>query len=216
MSGARSLFPCTPMTKFLALPFRGRWFVMQGGDTLNVNHHMAFEPQWYGIDFARVGGPAERDLGPDTIARCEDFYGWGAEVLAPVDGTVVDVDDQQPDNELGVKDPTHPAGNYVILEHAERFYCLAHFQCGSLRVHVGDRIIQGQVLGSCGNSGNSDFPHIHLHVSDASRFDQGRGTNMVFGPIDVELSGKRFTNVEWPLTRGLFVANHQSALRAHR
>src|SRR5436190_1218353 len=24
----------------LSLPFRGRWFVMQGGDTLNVNHHM--------------------------------------------------------------------------------------------------------------------------------------------------------------------------------
>jgi hypothetical protein len=34
---------------------------------------------------------------------------------------------------------------------------------------------------------------------------------MVFGPIDVELTGSMFTNVNWPLIRGLFVRNHASA-----
>ena len=29
----------------LALPFEGRWFVLQSGDTPNMNHHMRFPPK---------------------------------------------------------------------------------------------------------------------------------------------------------------------------
>jgi len=36
------------------LPFMGRWFVMQGGDTPNVNHHMDVVAQWYGLDHTHV------------------------------------------------------------------------------------------------------------------------------------------------------------------
>ena len=31
--------------------------------------------------------------------------------------------------------------------------------------------------------------------------------NPVFGPINIELTGKQFVQVAWPLIRGLFVAN---------
>jgi hypothetical protein len=47
----------------LTLPFQGRWFVAQGGDTPNVNHHMAVQAQWYGIDFAKVGGAQRPRIG---------------------------------------------------------------------------------------------------------------------------------------------------------
>ena len=194
----------------LRLPFDGRWFVMQGGDTVNVNHHMAFEPQWYAVDFAKLGGSVDRELSRCTPSRCADFFGWEAEVLAPVDGTVVIVEDQWPDNELGVHDPSHPAGNHVVIVHSNAFYWLAHFKRGSIAVRVGDQVRRAQPLGLCGNSGNSDFPHIHLHVSSSPRFTEGRGQNMVFGPIDVELTGSLFTNVSWPLIRGVFVRNHLS------
>src|SRR4051812_15454342 len=60
----------------LQLPFEGVWFVMQGGDTINVNQHMASAAQAFAIDFAKVGGPSQRQLsttaGPPT--RIEDFY----------------------------------------------------------------------------------------------------------------------------------------------
>ena len=73
---------------------------------------------------------------------------------------------------------------------------------------TGDHVTRGQFLGRCGNSGNSDFPHIHLHVQDQPTLNMGNGINPVFSDINVELNGKLFENVAWPLIRGLFVVPH--------
>lgn len=192
----------------LQLPFNGRWFVMQGGDTPNVNQHVSMPAQAFAVDFAKVGGVAGRQLAPGTPRKVEDFYSWGEPVLAPADGTVVSAENDRPDNPLGQKDPTHPAGNHVVIKLADgRFAFLAHMQKASVAVKAGDSVRRGQRLGLCGNSGNSDFPHIHLHVQDTPDLNVGRGINAVFGPIDVELTGKQFVQVTWPLIRGLFVSN---------
>jgi hypothetical protein len=70
-----------------------------------------------------------------------------------------------------------------------------------------DSVRKAQPLGLGGNSENSNFPHVHLHVQDTPTFNEGTGQNPVFGPIDVELTGKRLNAVTWPLIRGLFVSN---------
>jgi len=109
----------------------------------------------------------------------------------------------RPDNPLGTKDAESPGGNHVVLKLAERrFVFLAHMQRGSVPVKPGDAVRRGQRLGVCGNSGNSDFPHVHLHVQDTPDLNKGRGQTAVFGPINVELSGKQFPGVSWPLIRG--------------
>ncbi len=192
------------------LPFNGRWFVMQGGDTPNVNQHMNVRAQWFGLDFAKVGGPSQRELTRTASpSRAEDFYSWGEPVLAPADGDVAAVIDALPDNPLGVKDAGHPAGNHVVITVAPaRFVILAHFQRATISVKAGQRVKRGQVLGKCGNSGNSDFPHVHMHVQDTAELNAGNGQNAAFADINVELTGKSFENVTWPLIRGLFVANH--------
>ena len=200
---------CAASAQEYRLPFDGRWFVLQAGDTLNVNHHMALRAQWYGIDFARVGGPEGRELVRTNGATVDDFHCWGAEVLAPVAGTVIAVADDQPDNPPGRKDPTHPLGNHVVLKAAEDQYVfLAHFRREPAVVRVGERVERGRRVGRCGNSGHSDFPHVHMHVQDGPTFNVGQGRNIVFTAIDVELAGKPFTQVDWPLTGGLFVRNH--------
>ncbi len=192
----------------LSLPFNGRWFVVHAGDTPNVNHHMSLPAQAYGIDFAKVGGASGRELArgkPDSVS---DFYSWGETVLAPASGTVVTVVAGLPDNPLGSKDLTNPAGNHVVIQIAEdRFVFLAHLQQGTVTVTAGDSVLRAQPLGLGGNSGNSDFPHVHLHVQDTPTFNKGTGQNPVFGPIDVELTGMRLEAVTWPLISGLFVAN---------
>ena len=181
---------------------------MQGGDTPNVNEHMRLPAQWFGIDFAKVGGSSQRELASGTPSKVEDFFSWGQPVLAPIDGEVITVVDALPDNPLGTKDPQHPAGNYVVIKAAaDRFVFLAHMQRGSVSVKVGQQLKRGQRLGLCGNSGNSDFPHIHMHVQDNAELNAGQGQNPVFADITVELTGKRFSNVTWPLIRGLFVSN---------
>ena len=148
----------------LQLPFNGKWFVMQGGDTVNVNQHMTTPAQAFGIDFAKVGGLGDRQLsssqGPPT--RLEDFYSWGESVLSPADGTIVFVANDRPDNPLGTKDAAQPAGNHVVIKTGTgNFLYVAHMQRGSVLMKPGDPVTVGQVIGKCGNSGNSDFPHIH-------------------------------------------------------
>lgn len=192
----------------LQLPFSGRWFVMQGGDTPNVNLHMTSEAQAFGIDFAKVGGPSQRELTHGTPTSVEDFLSWGEPVLSPADGTIVSVVNDLPDNALGIKDTEHPAGNYLVLQiAADRFVYLAHMQRGSVSVKAGDVVARGQRVGLCGNSGNTGFPHVHLHVQDTGEFGVGQGQNPVFGVINVELTGQQFASVAWPLIRGLFVWN---------
>ena len=196
----------TAIAQEYRLPFEGRWFVMQGGDTPNVNHHMAVTAQWYGIDFTKVGGPSQRALVQSTGAENEDFYAWGAPVLSPVDGEIVGVVDEFPDNPLGTKDTRNPAGNYIAIRAAsDRYVFLAHLQRKSIVVKPGQRVVRGQLLGKCGNSGNTDFPHIHMHVQDAATFGEGVGQNVTFSKINVELAGKQFHTVDWPLIKGLFV-----------
>jgi murein DD-endopeptidase MepM/ murein hydrolase activator NlpD len=169
---------------------------------------MRSRAQAYGIDFAKVGGPQQRELTRRTPAAVADFYAWGAPILAPADGEVVAVVNDLPDNPIGVKDTTNPAGNQIVLRiAANRYVFLAHAQRGSITVEPGASVQRGMPIAACGNSGNSDFPHIHLHIQDAPTPGSGTGQNPVFGPIDVELTGKRFETVTWPLIRGLFVSN---------
>jgi murein DD-endopeptidase MepM/ murein hydrolase activator NlpD len=41
-----------------------------------------------------------------------------------------------------------------------------HLRAGSVRVHAGDRVHKGEVIGALGFSGDSTGPHLHLHVAD--------------------------------------------------
>jgi hypothetical protein len=193
----------------LHLPFSGRWFVMAGGDTLNVNHHMSVRAQWYAIDFMKVGGADGRSLNKSDGKMLEDYYSWGEPVLSPVDGVIETVIDEFPDNLLGVRDTKNVGGNYVVIKVAtDRYVFLCHFQKGSISVKSGEHVKVGQTIGKCGNSGNTYEPHIHMHMQDAPTFGGGTGQNLIFKSIDVELTGKKFTNVDWPMICGLFVSNH--------
>lgn len=192
----------------LHLPFNGRWFVMQGGDTLNVNQHMSVRAQWYGLDLMKVGGAENRSLEKTDGGKIEDYYSWGEAVISPAAGTVESAVDGLPDNPLGKKDAKHLTGNHVVIKVAtNQFVFIAHLQKGSVSVKAGEQIKVGQLLGKCGNSGNSDAPHVHMHMQDTPTLNEGLGQNLIFKGINVELNGKTFETVDWPLIRGLFVWN---------
>ena len=192
----------------LSLPFNDRAFVVAAGDTLNVNPHVADPAQFYGIDFAQVGGPSGHELTRGGATSVEDFFCWDRPVIAPAAGVVVSVVDDLADQPLGSKDPKNPAGNHVVIQIGEAlFLFLAHLKQDTVTVKPGEGVRRAQAVGLCGNSGNTDFPHIHLHIQDSPIFNSGTGQNPIFGPIDVELTGKRFEAVTWPLISGLFVSN---------
>ncbi len=198
----------------LSLPFNGRGFVFAAGDTPNVNHHVMQPAQRYGVDFALVGGPSGRELTRGGSTNLEDYFCWDEPVIAPAGGVVVGIVDDLPDQPLGSKDPGNPAGNHVVIKTGEGlFLFLAHLKRNTVAVKPNERVQRVQTLGLCGNSGNTDFPHIHLHIQDSPIFNSGTGQNPIFGPIDVELTEKQFKAVTWPLISGLFVSNTEKPER---
>lgn len=199
------LFGNTLWAQPVRLPSASPLFVMQGGDTRNVNHHMVAHSQEFGVDFTVVGGSVGRELSRAPGTHVEDFYCWNSVVLSPVAGRVVESADSLPDNAIGTKDGDHPLGNHVVIRQRDRYLYVAHLRQHSLRVKTGDNVAAGQAIGRCGNSGNSDYPHIHVHATNSPNFGEASGINLIYGPMRVNLAGKTFENVEWPLLQGLWV-----------
>jgi murein DD-endopeptidase MepM/ murein hydrolase activator NlpD len=175
------------------LPFKGEWFTFWGGTNEVVNYHYVTEAQRYAFDFI-ILKDGKSYQGDKEVN--ENYYAFGQEVIAPADGTVVEVENEQEDNVPGEMDPFNPAGNYVILDHGNGEYSLlAHFKQGSILVQPGDVVKQGDVLGLVGNSGNSSEPHIHFQVMDAPSLNDGKSINI------------KFKGIKDPITQGDFVKN---------
>jgi len=78
------------------------------------------------------------------------------------------------------------AGNHVILSLRNGHYAFyAHLQPGSIRIKPGDRVRRGQVLGLLGNSGNSNAPHLHFHISNGDSWFASEGVPFLFDSFEV-------------------------------
>ena len=144
---------------WISLPFYGSWRMSQGIDGAFTHQG----PWRFAYDFQAVD--AQGAIFRARGERLEDYYSFGSPVVAAGPGIVRAVVDQVPDNSLGVPNYAQNWGNYVIIEHTEsRFSCVAHLKKGSICVAQGDRVKRGQVLGQCGNSGRSLFPHLHFQM----------------------------------------------------
>lgn len=148
------------------LPFKGEWYTFWGGTNELINYHYAHPSQRYAIDWIITKNGQSYEGDPSLN---ESYYAFGEEVLAPAAGTVIAVENSIADNPVGQMNPSQPEGNYVMIDHGNGEYSLlAHFQQHSIQVNLGDKVETGDVLGNCGNSGNSSEPHIHYHVVDSS------------------------------------------------
>jgi murein DD-endopeptidase len=165
----------------LASPLRGGDWLAANGPSNGSEHRRALMAvngkariaQRFAIDWVKFG-PDGR-LAHDDVSINANWYGYGSEVLAVADGTVVAIEDGIRENVPLTNTFAVPitietiAGNYAILDVGERRYAMfMHLQPGSLRVTAGSKVRQGQVLGLLGNSGNSDAPHLHFQITDGS------------------------------------------------
>ncbi|MCR6644310.1 MAG: peptidoglycan DD-metalloendopeptidase family protein [Terricaulis sp.] len=148
------------------VPFEGEWMATGAGGSGATNHHDRIASQKYAADLAALcaDGRAFRGAGVTHEESCT----FGARVLSPVDGVVAHVLDGLPDGESKQVLP----GNHVVIRFGEDHYvALAHFQQGSILVREGDAVRAGQEIARAGNSGNSDFAHLHIHVQDGPVYD---------------------------------------------
>ena len=156
--------------------------------TLNGQDFLA---QRYAVDFIKYedGRLWEGDDPQDLDA----WYTYGQDALAVVDGTVSSVLDGDADITPFEPNPVprnvdNITGNHVIIDMGNGLFVVyAHLQPGSLEVEVGDEVQVGDKLALVGNSGNTDAPHLHIHVMDANHVVQSHGVPFVFD--DYEMLG---------------------------
>ena len=60
------------------------------------------------------------------------------------------------------------------------YVLLAHLRAGSVVVAVGDPVHEGVAVASCGNSGNSTQPHLHVQATDSTDWEHARGLPIAF------------------------------------
>ncbi|HWS78904.1 MAG TPA: M23 family metallopeptidase [Thermomonas sp.] len=178
----------------LSFPLRGEVFVHDGHD-LNAHHrrlditggmttHFGITGNFmrYAHDF--VVTDAQGRLFRTDGAVPEDWYGYGAAVLAAGDGVVRDMHDGMADNRKGAPPPFDQAalmknlrlflGNYVLVDHGNGEYSLyAHLKQGSVAVKPGQRIARGERLGAMGMSGDAFLVHLHYQLQSGPGFEEG-------------------------------------------
>ena len=186
-------------------PFEGQWFVVWGGDTPELNYHHESRAQRFAFDFLVQDEDGQSHRGDGL--KNEDYYAFGLPVLAPADGVVTDVITGVRDNIPGSMNPIFAGGNAVVIRHQENeVSVLAHFQQGSICVKPGERVRRGQVLGRCGNSGNSSEAHIHFHVQNTPILQDGTGLRCAFQKVAVTRDGKTEIRDDYSPIKGDVVA----------
>ena len=179
-------------------PFKGSGWVNGNGCCLEVGPHRfvtnsmngSLDPsETFAIDWVQVDshGVAYRTDGK----KPEDWFCYGAEIVAAAAGTVVEVMRDLPNvtpgrNPDGLKIP-QIAGNRVIIDMGSGHYAMyAHLAPGSIEVNVGDHVRQGQRLGLLGNTGNSSAPHLHFQVMDRPSSLDDTSLPFVFDHMNLE------------------------------
>jgi D-alanyl-D-alanine carboxypeptidase len=172
------------------------WLAME--TTSPFTHHFLAQITMNGV--TRVPQRYAQDwilLDPETGAAAKgnaslarNYFGFGKEIHAGAEGTVVAALDGLPDIETIYSAPPATletaAGNFVIIDIGNKKYaCYAHMVNGSIRVMPGDAVKEGQVIGLMGNSGNSDLPHLHFQVvTDTPSFLGAEGYPHVYRSFD--------------------------------
>lgn len=169
----------------LQLPFRGKWFTVWGGDTKAQNYHVVDRAQRSAFDFLIIGKGNKTYERSGT--RNEDYFAFGQPIFAVCDGEVIDVITGVHDNKPGTMNPAQMLGNSVTLKTANDEYIVyAHFEKGTVKVKEGDTVRKGQLLGNCGNSGNSSEAHLHIHIQDGPDIYAATGVKCYFESLMVK------------------------------
>jgi hypothetical protein len=106
-------------------------------------------------------------------------YGMGAPIVATANGKIIAKDYEE-----------HGYGNYLVIQHKYGFDTkYAHMQ--NIYVKAGQVVKQGEIIGTMGNSGLSDGPHLHYEVRIGSQvLDPAKFINM---------TDNAYENIKWTI-----------------
>ncbi|MFE0099085.1 M23 family metallopeptidase [Streptomyces sp. NPDC059009] len=197
-------------------PVTGRWSALNSPATKVPSHGTHQFGQTYAIDI--TAEPAEGPARPAPVwfwpvaRHPRDYPAFGAPLRAGADATVVHAEDGQRDHlsrsslagvlyfwlaegiVRSVGGTRRIVGNHIVLDLGDGTYAMyAHVRQGSLKVRAGDKVLAGQELAECGNSGNSTEPHVHFQLMDGPDLDSARGVPFRWRGVGVPANKEVFT-----------------------
>lgn len=212
-------------------PLRGGVWLAANGPANESEHRrtiayadgVATLPQRYAYDLVQINEDGR--LFRNDGSKPEDWFGFGQALLAAADGVVVLAEDGAEDNSpVGTIPPTvmnvrSLCGNTVSLRIASGHHLIyCHLQKASVAVRPGQVVKRGSLLGRLGNSGNSDAPHLHLHLSTQAHPMRGEGEPVAFAchrpmgkiaSLEAAFSSGRVSTTPGKWTQGQAVAMNE-------
>lgn len=185
---ATTFSPVSPEKPFaLAAPVQGRWMALNSPTSKVPSHGTHGYGQTFAVDlvmFPKPEAAGSAEPRRSGFTHPSAFPSFGQPLFAPAPATVVRVYDRARDHrsrtsnwallylhlESIVRDfmgTKRILGNHVVLHLADgTYFVFAHLRKGSSRVAIGQSVSLGEVIGECGNSGNSSEPHLHCQRQD--------------------------------------------------
>ncbi len=165
----------------MEMPVSGRWMVGHAGGSEIVNYHFAVKAQMYAMDIVKIDDGGKFFTGAG--GQLSDFYTMGENIYSPADGTIINVVDSLPNAAISLlpSGTANPAGNHVVIEfEPNRYIFLAHLDKGTVLFNKGDQISAGDLIAKAGNSGNTSWPHLHMHIQDKPVIDNETATGFPY------------------------------------
>ncbi len=146
-----------------SLPFFGKWSISQGFNG-KYTHKDAWRHAW---DFVIINDEGDQYGGTGNLLT--DYYCYNKPIIAPADGTVVEIIDGIADNKIGEVNLKQNWGNTLIIQHGTGIFSqFSHIKAGSFKVIKGMFVKRGQILANVGNSGRSPYPHLHFQFQNSN------------------------------------------------
>lgn len=194
--------PVAPYAQKTALifPFKGEGIISVGGALASGHRNRSGLHAIDALGLSPTYGPM---LATGHDGDPANYAGWGREIIAPAAGTVVVARNDRIDQPVAEKsDPAYYApeypgggdpGNLVVIDHGNgEFSMIGHLREATVRVKVGDRVTQGQVIGLMGNSGDTTGPHVHYQLQNGPDWERSDGLPVTFTNVNSVSRGSYF------------------------
>lgn len=193
LAGGIDVVQRAPVT--VAPPLRGGpWVAIYGASFVRGHRRVLFAldgqvriPARFAIDWIRLDARGRHARSDERVVA--NWSGYGEDVLAVADATVVAVRNDYPESRT-LDNPRQPlgggSGNFISLALRDgRYAHYEHLKPASVRVHPGEQVQRGQAIAALGFSGDSTGPHLHFHVSDGATPLAGEGLPFAIARYDV-------------------------------
>jgi hypothetical protein len=141
------------------------------GETCVIENYPDVDPTDAVSDYRCGLKSRDGHSGTDFALLSFDQMDKGVRVIAAADGRVQAIRNTRPDQPYipGTDLNGEECGNAVRIDHGNGYqsvYC--HMKLGSVRVTPGQRVVRGQLLGEVGLSGLTNYPHLHLTITQGA------------------------------------------------